>query len=211
MQVPTGIPMGPQSFSALSTNDYFDSIQTVGLDGTIDGPNVVRIPIRIGPGESPQITEADVTLEDGDIVFIESRGSEVFYTGGLLGGGQYTLPRDYDLRALEALSIAQSQGSGGGSQKSTGGVSALNQDVTISASQLIVVRQLADGTNVPIHIDLNRAKRDMTGRENIIIQPGDYLYLQYTCLEGVGAFFERHLLEGALFGVAAAQLTTNGN
>ena len=71
---------------------------------------------------------------------------------------------------------------------------------------------LVDGqTSVPIQIDLNRAKRDMTGRENIIIQPGDYLYLQYTCLEGVGAFFERHLLEGALFGLATAQFTSNGN
>lgn len=208
-----GLPPGQigPSYGSLPTEDYFQSLMATGLDGTIDGPNVVRIPIRVGPGESPQITETDVTLEDGDIVFIEARSSEVFYTGGLLGGGQYTLPRDYDLRALEALSIAQSQGSRGGSQKSAGGVSAINQDVTISASQLVVVRKLADGTSVPIQIDLNRAKRDMTGRENIIIQPGDYLYLQYTCLEGVGAFFERHLLEGALFGLATAQFTSNGN
>lgn len=196
---------------AMPTDDYFDTMMTAGLDGTIDGPNVVRIPIRIGPGQSPQINEQDITLEDGDIVFIEARGSEVFYTGGLLGGGQFTLLRDHDLRALEALSIAQSQGTRGGTSRSAGGVSALNQDVTISASKLIVVRKLPDGTSVPIEVDLNRAKRDMTGRENITIQPGDYLYLQYSCIEAVGAFFERHLLEGALFGLATAQFTSNGN
>lgn len=189
---------------------YFRSIRDQGLDPTIDGPNVVRIPIRILPGETPVIRESDIILEDGDIVFIEARHSEVFYTGGLLGGGQYTLPRDYDLHALEAVSIAQAAGvrGGGGRLTSTGGVSALNQDVTISASKLIVVRRLADGTRVPIEVDLNRAKRDMTGRENIIIQPGDYLYLQYTPLEALGAFLERNLLEGALFGVAAAAFTT---
>jgi hypothetical protein len=189
---------------------YFRSVRDQGLDPTIDGPNVVRIPIRILPGETPVIRESDIILEDGDIVFIEARHSEVFYTGGLLGGGQYTLPRDYDLHALEAVSIAQAAGvrGGGGRMTSSGGVSALNQDVTISASKLIVVRRLADGTRVPIEVDLNRAKRDMTGRENIIIQPGDYLYLQYTPLEALGAFLERNLLEGALFGVAAAAFTT---
>lgn len=189
---------------------YFRSVRDQGLDPTIDGPNVVRIPIRVLPGETPLIRESDIILEDGDIVFIEARHSEVFYTGGLLGGGQYTLPRDYDLHALEAVSIAQAAGvrGGGGRMTSSGGVSALNQDVTISASKLIVVRRLSDGTRVPIEVDLNRAKRDMTGRENIIIQPGDYLYLQYSCLEAIGAFFERNLLEGALFGVAAAAFTT---
>ncbi|MFV0446605.1 MAG: polysaccharide biosynthesis/export family protein [Planctomycetaceae bacterium] len=201
------------SYGVMPTDDYFDSMMASGLDGTIDGPNVIRIPIRVGPGEVPQISEQDVILEDGDIVFIEARSSEVFYTGGLLGGGQFTLPRDYDLRALEALSIAQSQGTrgGGGRSASAGGVSALNQDVTISASKLIVVRKLGDGTSVPIEVDLTRAKQDMTGRENIVIQPGDYLYLQYSCIEAVGAFFERHLLEGALFGLATSQFNRGGN
>ena len=210
---PIMLPSGgwsPGPMASLPTDDYFDTMLTAGLDSTIDGPNVIRIPVRVGPGEPVQIRESDITLEDGDIVFIEARGSEVFYTGGLLGGGQFTLPRDYDLRALEALSIAQSASVGqGGGTRAIGGVSALNQDVTISASKLIVVRKLADGTSVPIEVDLNRAKQDMTGRENIIIQPGDYLYLQYSCVEAIAAFFERHLLEGALFGVAAAQFQSN--
>ncbi|MEZ6057370.1 MAG: polysaccharide biosynthesis/export family protein [Planctomycetaceae bacterium] len=180
-----------------------------GLNATIDGPDVIKIPIRLSAGESLNLSEADITLHDGDIVFIESRGSEVYYTGGLLGGGQYTLPRDYDLTVLDALSIAQSGGRSSGSSRSLGGVSALNQDVTVSASKVIVLRTLVDGSRLPIEVDLRRIKRNMTSRENILIQPGDHLILQYSKFEAIGAFLERHLLEGALFGVAAAQLTTN--
>ncbi|QDT57195.1 hypothetical protein Pan44_52620 [Caulifigura coniformis] len=181
-------------------------------DLTIDSPNVIRIPIRLGAGETPNICEEDVTLYDGDIVFIESRESEVFYTGGLLGGGEYQLPRDRDLHVLEAVSIAQSRvgGGGGGTMSSSGGVSALNSDVTISPSRVIIRRRLEDGRIVPIEVDLYRAR--LKAEEDIIIQPRDLVMLQYKCGEATLAFIERHLLAGALFGVAAAQLTTgNGN
>lgn len=170
---------------------------------------MIRIPVRLGPGEYTDIREEDIILHDGDIVFIESRETEVFYTGGLLGGGQYTLPRDYDLDALGAIAVAQGQRSGGGSSRATqsqGGQSALNADVSISASQLIVLRPLGDGTQLTIQVDLYEAIRNPN--ERIIIQPGDYLILQYTRGEAVMAFIERHLLEGALFGVAAAQLNS---
>jgi hypothetical protein len=177
-------------------------------DLTIDSPNVIRIPIRLGPGETPNICEEDITLYDGDIVFIESRESEVFYTGGLLGGGEYQLPRDRDLHVLEAVSIAQSRvgGGGGGAMTSSGGVSALNADVTISPSRVIIRRRLEDGRIVPLEVDLYRAR--LKAEEDIIIQPRDLILLQYKCGEATLAFIERHLLAGALFGVAAAQLTT---
>lgn len=181
-------------------------------DLTIDSPSVIRIPIRIGAGESPNICEEDITLYDGDIVFIESRESEVFYTGGLLGGGEYQLPRDRDLHVLEAVSIAQSRiGVGGGASpamSSSGGVSALNSDVTVSPSRVIVRRRLEDGRIVPIEVDLYRAR--LKPEEDIIIQPRDLILLQYKCGEATLAFIERHLLAGALFGVAAAELSTGG-
>ncbi|MBS0201387.1 MAG: polysaccharide biosynthesis/export family protein [Planctomycetes bacterium] len=182
-----------------------------GLDmGTLDGRHVIRIPVRLGPGETADVRPEDVLLYDGDIVFIESRDTEVFYTAGLLGGGQFTLPRDYDLDILKALSIAQSRGNMGGN-RSIGGVSALNNDVTISPSTAIVLRKLPDGAEVPIKVDLYRARTDLS--ERIVIQPGDYILLQYTPLEAIAAFFERHLLETALFGLAAQQLNrpTTGN
>ena len=175
--------------------------------GTLDGRHVSRIPIRLGPGETADIRPEDVILNDGDIVFIESRDTEVFYTGGLLGGGQYTLPRDYDLDILQAISLAQSRGVMGAS-RAVGGVSALNNDVTISPSTAIVLRKLPDGGEVPVKVDLYRARTDLS--ERIVIQPGDYILLQYTCLEAVAAFFERNLLETALFTLAARPFSNGG-
>ncbi len=173
----------------------------------LDGRHVIRIPIRLGPGETADIREEDIILQDGDIVFIESRDTEVFFTGGLLGGGQFTLPRDYDLDILQALSLATSGGRSG-SARAVGGVSALNNDVSISPSTVIVLRKLPDGGEVPIRVDLYRARTDLS--ERIVIQPGDYILLQYTPLEAIAAFVERHLLEGALFGLAS-QNFTQGN
>ncbi len=200
---PDGNPEGgpPLGFQEL---DPGHGVLTGG--GTMDGRHVIRIPIRLGPGETADIRPEDVILYDGDIVFIESRDTEVFYTGGLLGGGQYTLPRDYDLDIMQAISLAQSRGVMGAS-RAVGGVSALNNDVSISPSTAIVLRKLPDGGEVPIKIDLYRARTDLS--ERIVIQPGDFILLQYTCLEAVGAFFERNLLETALFGLAAQGLSGN--
>ncbi len=179
-------------------------------DSELRDRRIVKIPVRLGPGETVDLHEQDVILEDGDIVFIESRDTEVFYTGGLLGGGQFTLPRDYDLNVLQAIAMSQGQRTGaqGGSRgtSSIGGPSALNGDVAISASRVIVLRYLEDGRMIPIEVDLYQARTDVA--EQVIIQPGDYILLQYTKLEAIAAFMERHLLEGAIFGVAASQLTS---
>ncbi|MDA1015520.1 MAG: polysaccharide biosynthesis/export family protein [Planctomycetota bacterium] len=176
---------------------------------TIDNPHVIKIPIRLGADERPQFAPEDVILQNGDIVFIESRDTEIFYTGGLLGGGQFTLPRDYDIDVLHAISIAQGRtvGAGGGGSGISGGLggfSALNQDVTISASSVVVLRQLSNGTQVPIKVDLYKAMRDP--KERIVIKPGDYVVLQYKPGEAVAAFFERHFLQSAIFGIAASGL-----
>lgn len=182
------------------------------FDPTIDNPNIVRIPIRLGPGEQPHITEDLITLHDGDIVFIDSRETEVFYTAGLLGGGQYTLPRDYDLGVLEAVSIAEGRTTGGGGggnglNRSIGGVSALNHDVSNSASRLAILRTLPNGKRITIEVDLNKAMRYQ--QENIRIQPGDILFLEYTLPEAICAFTQRYLFEGALFSLAASQFQSN--
>lgn len=176
-------------------------------DPTLANQGITKIPVRLAPGEQTRFTERDIILEDGDIVFIESRDTEIFYTGGLLGGGQYTLPRDYDLDVLGAVAIAQAGRANGGATRATGGITALNNDVTISASQAVILRKMPNGTQVPIRVDLYRALRHPD--ERVLMQPGDYLLLQYTKMEACGAFIERHLLEGALFGVAAAQVNSN--
>lgn len=202
-------PAGPAALPPLGPLPDFERIRDLGVEQTIDNPNNIRIPVRLGPGEQVQLSEQDVILEDGDIVFIESRETEVFYTGGLLGGGQFTLPRDYDLDILAAIAIAQSQASARSTgARNIGGVSALNNDVSVSASNAIILRPLPDGNQIAIKVDLYRAVRDPS--ERVIIQPGDYIMLQYTRGEAVLAFMERYLLEGAIFTVAAAQFNRNG-
>ncbi len=65
-----------------------------------DDPAILKIPLRLPPGVIPSFRPDDVILKDGDVVYIESRDAEVFYTGGLLPGGEYQIPRDYDLDVL---------------------------------------------------------------------------------------------------------------
>ncbi len=179
-------------------------------NATIESPQIVKIPLRLAPGEVPHFSEDDIILEDGDIVFIDTREREIYFTGGLLGGGQFTLPRDYDRDVLQAISIALSGSDPGNTvNRSIGGVASLNQDVTVGASNIIVLRKLPNGTEVPIKINLYEALRNPS--ERVLIQPGDYVMLQYTKLEAVGAFIERHIIAPASLGVAAAFLANNNN
>ena len=77
-------------------------------DPTDPAKGYVRIPLRARPDQPLTFTQADITLDDGDTVFIEARDTEVYYTSGILGAAQIPLPRDYDLRVIEA--IAQVRG-----------------------------------------------------------------------------------------------------
>ena len=148
--------------------------------GMLEDPFSVIIPLRVRPGEMPQINPADVVLEDGDIVVIESRDTEVFYTGGLLPGGQYPIPRDYDLDVVGAMAIAGT-GLGGASQGSrSGGMggSILGSGFGgATPTQLFVIRKLPCGQEFNIAIDLKRAMDDP--RQRIMVQPGDTLILRY--------------------------------
>lgn len=168
------------------------------------GAEVIRIPIRLSPGEAPEFSETDVILQDGDVIFIESRETEVFYTGGLLGGGQYMLPRDYDIDVIEAIAISTGRsqgGTGAGFGNRIGGPASLNKDISVGASDCVILRKAGDGHLIPIKVNLNKADRDPKYRVRIL--PGDYIVLQYKPHEAVAAFIERNLLAGGLIGVAA--------
>lgn len=154
-----------------------------------DAPNVTRIPLRFHPDQNPTFKERDVILQTGDIVMIQSRDREKFYTGGVLGGGEYPVPRDYDLDILGAIALAggpvgssgnaisssqQGMGGGGGRGRGTG---------PIPPSQAIIIRKLADGGQIPIRVDLNRALTDSS--ERILIQPEDIVIVRYTIAEEI--------------------------
>lgn len=158
-----------------------------------DDPAIVRIPLRLPPGAVPDFRPEDVILQDGDMVLIEGRETEVFYTGGLLGGGQFPLPRDYDLDVLGAMSIAGS-GVGGAARGGTGGVGAFNAMSIggVPPGNLYILRKTPCNGQITIHVDLARAARDPAARP--LVQPGDILILQYKPTEellnfGLGSFF----------------------
>jgi hypothetical protein len=157
-----------------------------------DDPSVLRIPLRVKPGVVPNITEDDVRLQDGDIVYIESRETEVFYTGGLLSGGEFPLPRDYDLDVLGAMAIA---GSGvAGSARQYGGASGGGQLGVdgVPPGMLYILRKTPCDGQIAIEVDLAQAINNPRARP--FVQPGDTLILQYKCEEqlinfGLASFF----------------------
>jgi hypothetical protein len=143
-----------------------------------DDPAIVRIPLRLPPGETPSFRPEDIILHDGDLVLIESRDTEVFYTGGLLGGGQFPLPRDYDLDVLGALAIAGSglggvggrNNGGGGNNFGGGGINAASVG-GVPPTNLFILRKTPCNGQITIAVDLGRAARDPSARP--LIQPGD--------------------------------------
>jgi protein involved in polysaccharide export with SLBB domain len=147
-----------------------------------DDPSILRIPLRLPPGQLPDITPDQVVLEDGDIVYIEARETEVFYTGGLLPGGEFQLPRDYDLDVLGAIAIAG--GNVGGAQVGPGfGAAALfgGRSTVVPPGMLYILRKTPCNGQVAIEVNLTKAINDP--RQRPLVQPGDILILQYSCEE----------------------------
>ncbi len=169
-------------------------------------PNTVIIPIRFYPENLPQFKQEDIILKTGDIVYIPARDREKFYTGGILRGGEHLLPRDYDLDVLGAIAIAGGQvGSGGTGLNGIGqGPAAFgggNQRGPIAPSNLIVLRKLPCGGQLPISVNVNRALVDPSHR--ILVQPEDTLVLRYRFEEEVintvlGLFQVNYLLGAGL-------------
>lgn len=160
-----------------------------------EDPSILRIPLRLKPGVMPNISEEDVVLDDGDIVYIESRETEVFYTGGLLNGGEFPLPRDYDLDVLGAIAIA---GSSIGGTASQFGVSVGRGIQGVPPGQLYILRKDGCGGQVAIEVDLTSAINNP--RQRPLVQAGDVLILQYKCEEeainfGLTTFFTFGLAE----------------
>jgi hypothetical protein len=162
------------------------------------GPGeTVRIPLRMKPGANPPFRAEDVVLHTGDVVFLEARDPDVFYTGGLLPPGEFVMPRDRDLDVVDA--IAQVRGSlvNGAFAESNLSGALLEQGIgNPSPSLLTVVRRLPGCGSVPIRVDLNKALCD--ARERILVQPGDLLILQETPEEALGRYVTRTFLNFSL-------------
>lgn len=167
-------------------------------------PQAIRIPLAVSPGQMIPFSANDVILEDGDIVLVESRENEFFTTAGLLGGGQYSIPRQHDIDVIDAVLLADSysrQTQLNSPTRAIGGVSVLNRDVTVGASRVIIERKTQHGEVQRFRVNLYGAMRNPDQR--VLIEPGDRLYLEYTPIEAFLAFFERHLFDPILSGTPA--------
>ena len=138
-----------------------------------DSTNAITIPLRLSPGEVPSFRQEDIILRDGDIVYVDTRETDVYYTGGLLGGGELPLPRDYDLDVLAAVSIA-GQGVAAANRTNSGFGTTISQT---QPTELIVLRRIPGNRQLNIRIDLNDAINDP--RERLLVKPGDTLVLRF--------------------------------
>jgi protein involved in polysaccharide export with SLBB domain len=144
----------------------------------------VRIPMRMRPNEPLPFKPEDTILKNGDIIFIESRDTEVYYTGGLLPVAELILPRDYDLDVMEAVTQARGPLFNGGVNFNnlSGGIIGTGLGAP-SPSLVTVIRKTPRCGQITIRVDLNRCAQDT--RERILVQPGDFLILQETTGESL--------------------------
>jgi hypothetical protein len=145
--------------------------------GPTMGTQFTKIPLHLHPGQPAPFGPQDVVLNTGDIVYIEPRTTEFFYVGGLLEGGQFPLPRDYDLDVLGAIAMVNGSVTGPAAQTSSGSLYRGGVGNVIPPSRAIVVRSLPTGGQVKIDVDLRVALDNP--RERLVIQPGDLILLKY--------------------------------
>jgi protein involved in polysaccharide export with SLBB domain len=143
-------------------------------------PEIIRIPLKIRPGQQVNFSPEDILLHNGDIVTVQGREPEFFYTGGILPSGEFPLPTNYDLTVVEAVLKARGPVLNGGVNTSNINGLILSPGLGNPSPNLLTVLRKTPGTNhqVMIRVELDEAFRDP--RQNILVQAGDVLILQET-------------------------------
>lgn len=144
----------------------------------------IRIPLKLCPNEPIPFATEDVMLRDGDVVYVEPRRNEYFYTGGLLPGAQIPFPRDEDLDIIEAIALANGSVGGFGGASSAVFRAGAGPGNIIPPRRVLLLRKLPSGGQLPIRVDLARAMQNPA--ERIRIMPGDYIMMYYTPAEMTG-------------------------
>ena len=157
------------------------------------GVQAIHIPLRLPPGVPLPIRPEDVVLRTGDVVYLEGRERDVFYTAGLLPPGAHSLPRDHDLDVIAAISQVHGPLVNGAFAVSNLSGALIAPGIgNPSPSLLVVVRRTPHGGQLPILVDLDRALRDP--RERILVQAGDVLLLQEKPEEALVRYFTQTFL-----------------
>ena len=173
----TGFPRTNLPGPAVVQPNYASNRYQAAPNGSVGG---VSIPLHPNATD-PYFDNRQSVLSQGDLVVVEARPTEVYYTGGLLPGGERALPRDKPLNVLEAVALA------GGPTTTTGGFGLPR----LPPTELIVARNNGLNGQVNIRVDLDRALSDPS--QQILVAPGDYLFLRYKPDEqirnlGIGVF-----------------------
>jgi protein involved in polysaccharide export with SLBB domain len=132
---------------------------------------VLRIPLRGFPQQP--LAAHDIVLQQGDLVVVPSRRDEVFFVVGKLSannavrfslgrqerelGAGYVLPRNREIDVVTAVAMA-------------GYIDPIDSPTTVT-----VHRMAPDGRPLLILVDLIKARYDY--RENLLVAPGDIIYL----------------------------------
>jgi hypothetical protein len=137
----------------------------------------IRIPLKMKPGEPLPFGPQDIILHTGDVIYLEPRDAEYFYTGGLLPGAEIPLPRDHSIDIMEAIAIAN--GSIGGWNGTSSAIfrAGAGPGNPFPPTRAVIIRKLANGQQIMIRCDLNRARFDPL--ERVIVQPGDYVMMHF--------------------------------
>jgi hypothetical protein len=159
---------------------------------------VVHIPLRTPAGQPPPVRPEDAVLHNGDVVFLEARNTDLYYTGGILPPAVHVLPRDRDLDVVQAVLEVRGplfNGAFGGSNLSGDLIKPGIGDP--SPSLLTVLRRVPDGRQVAISVDLRKAARDP--QENLIVKAGDILILQEAPGEALARYFSQTFFNFDIF------------
>lgn len=136
-----------------------------------NGSSVTTVATRQRAGENVYVGPTDARLNDGDVVVIEPRDTDVYYTGGLLGGGEFPLPRDRGIDVLEAIATAGQ--SVGAAQQNGFGVLPQRRP-----TELLILRPRPGQRQLTIRVDVDRALADPAQR--VQVRAGDLLILRHS-------------------------------
>jgi Polysaccharide biosynthesis/export protein len=169
----------------------------------------IRIPLRLRPGDPFNFTEEDIILQSGDVVFIAARDADVYYTAGLLGAGQYALPRDTDLDVIQAIAVVRGPLLNGAFSGNNLQGSVVSSGIgSPNPSRVTILRRTAGGSEIRIRVDLNYAFRDI--RQRPLIQSGDIIVMQQSPGEAFASYLTQVLhIDTVIHAIKSSTVTTD--
>jgi hypothetical protein len=169
-----------------------DARELVIIERAITKGNTVRrieqmVPLSVYYDQPINITPEDITLNEGDIIRIPNRNTELYLVGGVINPRQVALPRDYDLDVVQAIIVGNGPIISGAFQNNQFQGNQVNAGIGQPSPALVnVLRQLPDGQQLNIRVDLDRALKDP--RENILILANDRIIMQEKPAEAMARY-----------------------